>query len=311
MAIPFVDASELLKALPLRDAVDALDKAFRTRMPEAPQRAHLDVGRGDLLLMPAWDRSGVGVKLVTVNPANQEAGLPLIHGLYVLFDENSLAPRALFDGAALTGLRTAAVSALATRYLADPQAEHLVLFGAGTQARWHLRSMLAVRDIRRVTVVSRTQPRAEALAKEAAAAGVRAGTGSPEAIADAHIVCTCTTSATPVFEGRLLRPGAHVNAVGAFKPTTREVDTDVVRAATVVVERRDVALAEAGDLLQAIDEGAFSPESIAADLSELARGRTVRRSVQDITLFKSVGMASEDLIVATAAVKGLQPGTAS
>lgn len=312
MTLPIIDPSHLSELLPITAAVDALDAAFAGTLPEAPLRSHVRAGEGDLLLMPAVSEGGAGVKVVTVNPGNPARGLPLVQGVYVLFAPGTLEPVAVVDGAALTGIRTAAVSGLATRHLARRDATRLVVFGAGTQARTHLEAMTAVRPIERVTVVSRTQERAEALADEARALGLEARTGEPSDVSEADVVCTCTTSPTPVFAGSDLRPGAHVNAVGAYTPETRELDAETLRRGRVVVETRDAALAEAGDLLLAIEEGAIAAEDMVADLSEVVRGAVVRSSDADITVFKSVGVAFEDLVVARAAVDRLAgPGGGS
>lgn len=299
---PSIDETQLTSLLPIAAAVDALEAAFADPLPETPLRSHVEAGEGELLLMPSVGPQGAGVKLVTVNPGNPDRGLPLVQGVYVLFAPGTLEPLATIDGAALTTLRTGAVSALATRHLARGDARRLVIFGAGTQAGVHLGAMAAVRPIEEVVVVSRTPARAEALADRAAGMGMRASVGSPEAVRDADIVCTCTTSPTPVFDGSLLAEGAHVNAVGAYTPETREVDDETVRRAAVVVESREAALAEAGDLLLPIKAGVISAEDIAADLSEVVTGTPVRTDPADVTLFKSVGVAFEDLAVARAAV---------
>ncbi len=164
MPVPFVDADELARRVPMEAAIDALETAFRDGDPSTtPLRSHVDTPAGALLLMPAVGKAGVGVKLVTLTEANPERGLPLIHAIYVLFDPETQAPRLLIDGSALTALRTAAVSGLATRHLARTDASRLVIFGAGVQARAHLQAMAAVRPLRELTVVSRTQARAEEL----------------------------------------------------------------------------------------------------------------------------------------------------
>src|SRR5438093_6379067 len=195
-------------------AIDALEAAFRAaRLPEAPLRTRMEADGGELLLMPASGPEGVGVKLVTLNPANPGRGLPLVQAVYVLLAAASLTPFALIDGQALTALRTAAVSGLATRYLAQPEAERLVIFGAGVQANSHFHAMRAVRPIWHVTVVSRTPTRAAALADRARALGMEASVGAPEAVAKADLVCACTSSSEPLFDGRLLKGGVHVNAV--------------------------------------------------------------------------------------------------
>lgn len=299
-----IDAAMLEAALPMPAAIDALERGFREQDPgAAPLRSHLDTPSGTLLTMPASGASGVGVKLVTLTPANPARGVPFLHAVYVLFDPGSQAPEAVIDGAAMTALRTAAVSGLATRHLARSDARRLVIFGAGVQARAHLEAMRAVRPIDEVVVVSRSPEHAEELAARANADGVGARTGTPDDVAIADVVCTCTTSSTPLFDGTRLPAGTHVNAVGAYTPDTREVDTETVRRARVVVESRDVALAEAGDLLIPIAEGAVTQGDILADLAEVVRDeRAVRGSLEDITLFESVGMAFEDLIVARAVV---------
>jgi ornithine cyclodeaminase len=287
-------------------AVDALGAAFGSgELPSAPLRTHLETGAGTLVSMPATGPQGTGVKLVTVTPGNPERALPFIQGLYVLFSPETQEPEAAIDGAALTALRTGAVSGLATRYLAVEEAARLVIFGAGTQARAHLEAMLAVRPIDRVTFVSRTAGRAEALVAAAREMELGAEVGGPDAVGAADIVCTCTTSPTPVFDGSRLSEGVHVNAVGAYTPDTRELDDETIRRGRLVVETREVALAEAGDLLIPIDAGVIRADHVVADLSEVVRGARVRRSPDDVTVFKSVGVAFEDLAVARAAVDRL------
>lgn len=307
MRLRVIDATELRRALPMSVAIDALETAFRTQLPSAPLRSNVETPAGSLLLMPSSSEDALGVKLVTLTPTNAGRGLPYIHALYALFDGATQAPRAILDGAALTALRTGAVSGLATRRLAVPEASRLVVFGAGVQARSHVEAMRAVRPVERVTIVSRSTPAAEALVDALRAEGLDAGVGVPDVVAEADLVCTCTTSPEPVLEGRLLAPGTHVNAVGAYTPETRELDGEAVRRARVVVETREVAMAEAGDLLIPIREGIVGVDHVAADLAELVAGAPVRRSPRDVTVFVSVGVAFEDLVVARAAVERVAP----
>jgi ornithine cyclodeaminase/alanine dehydrogenase-like protein (mu-crystallin family) len=298
-----IGAEGLRARLPMAAAIDALEDAFRTRDPgTGPLRSHVDTSAGSLLLMPATGEDGVGVKLVTLTPDNAGRSLPFIHAVYVLFEGETQAPAAILDGGSLTALRTAAVSGLATRHLANEDASRLVLFGAGVQATAHLEAMRAVRPVREVVVVSRSRGPAEALADRAGASGLEASVGEPGSVADADLVCTCTTASSPVFDGGVLHAGAHVNAVGSYQPRTRELDTETVRRARVVVETREVAMEEAGDLLIPIAEGAIGPEHVVADVKALVLGEEVRRSRDDVTVFKSVGMAFEDLVVARAVV---------
>jgi len=299
-----LDGPELRRRLPMSAAIDALDAGFRSHDPTAaPLRSHLATRAGSLLLMPASGEAGVGVKLVTLTPDNPERGLPFINAIYVLFDATAQVPEAIIDGAALTALRTAAVSGVATRHLAVPDASRLVIFGAGVQAGSHLEAMLAVRRIEHVTVVSRTRSRARALVDAARARGVSADVGEPDDAYGADLVCTCTTSDVPLFDGALLAAGTHVNAVGSYRPTTRELDTAALLRARLVVETREAGFAEAGELVIPIDEGAFGRDHVIADLAELVNGAEVRTSPSDVTVFKSVGLAFEDLIVARAAVE--------
>lgn len=304
--LPLIEADRLGRLLPMEAAVDALEAAFGSgALPAAPLRTHIETETGSLVAMPATGPQGTGVKLLTVTSGNPEVGRPLIQGLYILFSVGTQEPEAVIEGAALTALRTGAVSGLATRYLAREEAARLVIFGAGTQARSHLEAMLAVRPVERVTFVSRTADRANALAGSAREMGVTAEVAGPAAVEGADIVCTCTTSPTPVFEGSLLSRGSHVNAVGAYTPQTRELDDDTIGRARVVVETREVALAEAGDLLIPLGAGSIGPDHVVADLSEVVHGVTVRRSPEEVTVFKSVGVAFEDLVVARAAVDRL------
>lgn len=298
-----IEAHELRRRLSMAAAIEALESGFRDGDPSAtPIRSNVETEAGSLLLMPATGAAGVGVKLVTLSPDNPARGLPLIDAVYVLFDAVSQRVEAVFDGAELTAIRTAAVSGLATRHLANEDARSLVIFGSGVQATAHLEAMLAVRPVDRLRVVSRRRAGADALADRAWARGVDASVGEPEAVADADLVCTCTTAATPLFDGHLLRAGTHVNAVGTHLPTSRELDSETIRRAKVVVETREAAVDEAGELVIPIGEGLVGPDHVAADLKELVSGAQVRSSHEDVTVFKSVGLAFEDLVVARAAL---------
>src|SRR3712207_2766104 len=289
------------------DAIDALEDAYAAEtLPAAPLRSHIETASGTLLVMPSHGAPGVGVKLVTLTPANPERGAPFINAAYVLFDAETQMLRAVFDGAALTALRTAAVSGLATRYLAREDARRLVIYGAGVQARSHLEAMRAVRPIEDVVVVGRGRGKVEDLVGHATQAGLTARPGEPGAEREADVVCTTTTSTDPVVFGRALADGVHMNAVGAYTTSMRELDGEAVAKAKVVVETRDAADAEAGALALALAEGAIGPGHVVADLHELVTGTAVRTSPSDVTLFKSVGIAFEDLVIASAAFERLR-----
>lgn len=295
-AFRVVDAQELTGELTYPVAATALERMFRDLDPGTlVERSHVATPAGTLLLMPAISPDAVGVKLVTISPANAQLGVPTIQASYVVFDGATGSLRAVLDGSALTAIRTAAVSALATTYLAPADATRLVVFGAGVQASAHVDAMCAVRPIEEVVVVSRTSASAERLAARLAAGGLRARVGGPEDVRDAHVVCTCTTSSTPVFDGSLLPPGCHVNAVGTYTTDARELDDGAVTDAGIVVETREAAVAEAGDLVMAF--GDATADRIDADLREVVRGIAVQGHH---TVFKSVGLAIEDLAVAEA-----------
>jgi len=191
---------------------------------------------------------------------------------------------------------------LATRRLANEDAARLLIFGGGVQATSHLEAMLAVRPVEHVTVVSRTSERAEALAAAARGSGIASVVGTPRDVAEADLICTCTSATSPLFDGRWLKAGTHVSAVGTHLPTARELDGATIGRAKVVVETRAVALAEAGELVLAIQEGVVGADHVRADLKELLSGTIVRTSHDDVTVFKSVGLAFEDLAVARAAL---------
>ncbi|MET9959242.1 ornithine cyclodeaminase family protein [Streptomyces sp. NPDC006326] len=285
-------------------AADALADALLAGLdPEAePPRSALAVPGGELLLMPAASGAYAGVKVAGVAPGNRALGLPRITGSYLLLDGPTLRPLALFDGAALTALRTPAVSALALRHLAPAgRPVRLVLFGSGPQAHGHLEAAAAVRELSEAVVVARNPAGAQGLVAHARALGVPARSGSPQDVAGADLVICCTTAREPLFDGRLADPGAVVVAVGSHEPDARETDTALVRRAAVYVESRAAALREAGDLLVPEAEGAVGPGHISGTLADLVTGRMpVGGTPSCPQLFKSVGMAWEDLAVAVA-----------
>ncbi|MFI6446858.1 ornithine cyclodeaminase family protein [Kitasatospora sp. NPDC050543] len=277
------------------EAADAVERVLLDGLdPEqCPARSAVPVPAGELLLMPAGSAAYVGVKIAGVAPANPARGLPRITGSYLLFDGPTLQPLALLDGAALTALRTPAVTALALRRLAAPDASHLVLFGAGPQAYGHLDALLAVRPLTRLTVVSRSAGPAGELVAYARSLGLAARAGLPAAVAEADVVVCCTTARTPLFDGGLVPDHAAVAAVGSHEPDAREVDTALVRRSACYVEARTAALREAGDLLLA-----GSAAGTWHNLSELVGGGAPV-PMDRPRLFKGVGMAWQDLAVAT------------
>ncbi|MEU7025787.1 ornithine cyclodeaminase family protein [Streptomyces sp. NPDC046275] len=286
-------------------AADALAAVLREGLdPEAaPPRTAVPVPAGELLVMPAASAAWAGVKVAGVAPGNPARGLARITGSYLLLDGPSLCPVAVLDGAALTALRTPAVSALAIRLLAGPgrPVRRLLLFGAGPQAYGHLAAVCAEREVAEVVVVAREPGRAARPAAYARDLGVpKARTGTAADVPDADLVVCCTTARTPLFDGRLVAPGATVVAVGSHEPGARETDTELVRRSAVYVESRAAAAREAGDLLIPEAEGAIGPGHAAGTLADLVTGRVAPPDPAVPRLFKSVGMAWEDLAVAVA-----------
>ena len=270
MSLPLLDVA----ALPLEAAVDALEAALAELDPEvAPARTILPVGEGELLVMPAAAGGYAAVKLVTVGPRE-----PRVQGTCVLFDAATLAPVALLDGIALTNLRTPAVSALAVRRLAAPDARRLVVFGRGPQARAHVDAVRAVRPIDHVAVLGREDG------------------SNDDLVAAADVICCCTTAREPLFDGAAVAEHACVVAIGSHEPGVRETDDALAARATVVVESRASALSEAGDVIGAIESGALAAADLVT-LRELVAGAELPVGPR---LFKSTGMAWEDAVVAAA-----------
>lgn len=298
-ALPYADAATVRRLLPYADAVDAIEAALREGEAGAhdPPRSVVGVAGGQLLLMPSESPAYVGVKLSTVAPGNARRGRPRIQGLYALFDAATLAPLAVLDAVELTVIRTSATSALSSRYLARPEADSLVVFGTGPQAWGHVLAHRAVRPIRRVGVVGRTPERRRALVERVGALGIDAYAATADDVAGADIVCACTTARRPLFDGRRLPPQVHVVAVGSHEADAREIDAATLRGALLVVEDREVAWREAGDLVLARAEGAIDDASVAADLRELVAGKLASRG-GGRSVFKSVGAAFEDLATA-------------
>ncbi|MFE7580378.1 ornithine cyclodeaminase family protein [Streptomyces gardneri] len=296
------DAATMARLLGPAAAIDVLADVLRAGLDpeEGPARTSVRVPAGELLLMPAAFGPYAGVKIAGVAPANPAAGLPRITGSYLLLDGAHLRPLALLDGAALTELRTPAVSALAVRHLTPTgKPLRLVLFGTGPQAYGHLEAVLAVRQVAEAIVVGRNQIGARALAGYARTLGVLARTGTPDDVAKADLVVCCTTAREPLFDGALVAPGATVVAVGSHEPDAREVDSTLVARSEVYVEARGAALREAGDLLVPTAEGTIEEDHVVAGIADLVTGRRTPTTERP-RFFKSVGMAWEDLAVAGA-----------
>jgi ornithine cyclodeaminase len=307
-----LDAEAVRDLLPMPESIALMRQALRIfsagRLIQ-PQRGMLRAAAGDTLaVMPAYvDASGdaplagFGIKLIAIKPGNPARGLDAHLGLVLVFDDETGMPRALMDGGAVTAVRTAAVSAVATDLLANPGATTLAIIGAGVQARTHLEAMAQVRDLRVAWVWSRTPGRAAALAKWAANRSlpfpVEVAPTVAEATRDAGIICTVTASAQPLLTAADVRPGAHINAVGSSFPDRRELASDLVTRCSIFVDSRESAIREGGDICIPVAEGSLVPEAIRAEIGEVLLGRSAgRRTPQEITLFKSLGLAVEDVL---------------
>ena len=322
----YIDAAEVAARLDRRALIDALDAAFR-EPHEVPVRHHHRIepalptperagGRaGTLLIMPAWDHpaaapatnapasdapAALGIKIVTVFPDNVRRGLPSVCASYLLLDASSGEPRAIIEGGELTVRRTAAASALASRYLSSPGASRLVMVGTGRLAPHLIESHALVRRLSQVRIWGRRADRARSLAAALAGRGFSVeATEELEAAARwADIVSCATLSQQPLIHGAWLEAGQHLDLVGAYTREMCETDDDAMARCALYVDTRSGALSESGEIIGAIERGVIGPSAIRAELSDLALGVFARRHRDEITLFKSVGCALEDLVAA-------------
>jgi len=305
-----VDAAEVHATLDFPGLIAAIAALFKAGA-EVPLRHHHTIGvpgapDATLLLMPAWQTgASLGIKVVTVFPGNAAQSLPAVMGQYLLLDAATGAPRAMIDGTALTLRRTAAASALASRFLSRGDSAHLLMIGTGALAPHLAAAHCRVRPIKRVTVWGRDPAHARAMAAKLDLAGVSIAVAGDlaEAVGAADIVSCATLATAPLVRGAWLRPGQHLDLVGGFTPAMREADDEAVRRASgsggVYVDTRGGAMKEAGDIVQPLANGTLRAEAIKADLFDLCRGTAnIRREAGAITLFKSVGTALEDLAAA-------------
>lgn len=311
MRLTLLSAEDLRAALPMPTAIAAMRAAFAelsTGQAQMPLRTALNIPAADghTLFMPAYlPSSGLGVKLVSVFPHNAEHHTPVLTALMVILDSLSGEPVALCDGTFLTAWRTGAATGLATDLLARPEAKVAALLGCGAQARTQALGLDIVRELNTLRVYAPNKHHVQNFIVEMQPqlrARLTAVESAADAVRGAEIVCTATTSPTPVFDGRLLRPGTHVNGIGSYTPKTREIDEFVVRHARIFVDSRAAALAEAGDLLMPLQAGYTRPEEW-AELGEVLSGRHWgRRNAEEITFFKSVGVAVQDVAAASRAL---------
>lgn len=306
-----IDRAETAARLPWPALLTALRDIFREGCAAPLRHRHplpqKEAAEGSLLLMPAWQAHRfTGVKIVHVNPANaKQPGLQAVHSVYLLSDGESGVPLAILDGGTLTDRRTAAASVLAAGFLARPESRRLLLLGSGKVAHALAEAYAARFPLEEIRIWSRRPGSAAKLVAELAAGGLPARAVARPDPAGADIISAATLSTAPLVRGAEVAPGTHVDLVGAFRPDMRESDAALVARASLFVDTRAGALAEAGDVVQAIAEGAIADSHIAADLFDLCRGtHPGRRAAEEITLFKSVGWAGEDLAAAILAYGG-------
>ncbi|MCX8118043.1 MAG: ornithine cyclodeaminase family protein [Desulfobacterota bacterium] len=303
-----LDKKDLEELLPMEEVIEVLRAGFR-EVKEGrcvvPVRFHLAVGeyQGQFLFMPAY-LSGLkqaGTKIVSVFPQNVSRGKPTIYATYLLCDPTTGELLAVMEGATLTGIRTGAASGLATGYLARKEAKALGVIGTGFQSYFQVRAIQAVRSIEEIWAYDTDPNRLREFCERFSPfVKVHPVSSASEVVRPSDILITSTTSTTPVFSGRDLKPGTHINAIGAFRPDMRETDDETVLRAKIVVDTYEGCLSEAGDLLIPMAEGKLKKEAIHGDLGDLVTGRKKgRETEEEITLFKSVGFAMEDVVTAS------------
>jgi len=301
-------ADEVREALPMADAIDAMRVAFgqlsagRVHMP--PRVAVPSKDAAVMLVMSGRCdvRFGLGAKIVSVFPGNREKAKPMIHAMVLLLDDETGEPVALINGESLTAIRTGAASGLATDILARPDASSVAIVGAGAQARTQLEAVCAVRDVRRVAICARTTASAQQMVDDVrstdwfGAPDIMATDSVSVAVRGADVICTATDSTVPIVKKADVQPGAHVNAVGSFTPSMQELGVDLVESAFVVVDHRPAVLAEAGEIISALAAGAKNEEDL-VEIGELVNGQVESPSSDShTTIFKSVGVAAQDLV---------------
>lgn len=303
MKLRILSRADILSLITMPDAIEAMARAFgqlSAGAAEMPVRGSLTTGDGISLFMPARLRAAGerGAKIVSIFGGNRSRGLPSINGVILMLDDETGLPAALMDAGELTAIRTAAAAGLAARLLSRPDCRVLAIFGAGVQAPRQIEAIRAVRPIQEVRVVSRGGESARRLAASLNGVEARAVHDPAEAVDGADIIVAVTTSRTPVFDGAGLPSGTHVSGSGSFLPDHQEIGSEVVTRARVVVEEREAALEEAGDLIIPIGQGLVTHDVIDADLGEIVNGEAPEgRAGRDLTFFKSVGTAVQDVAV--------------
>lgn len=312
MSLRILTAADLAQALPMSTAIAAMRDAFSTQAHIMPLRTAVPLAEKEavMLSMPAYLplKDSLGVKIVSVFPHNTTQNLPVVNGFVMLIDAQSGLPQALLNGAALTAIRTGSISGLATDLLARQNAKHLAVLGSGPQALTQIEAVCCVRSIASITIHSRQRQNAERLAQQLAIQHpyypiAEIADTAAEAAKKADIICTATAATVPLLHANGIKPGTHINAIGSHTPNMRELSADLLAKAQIFVDQREAALAEAGEIIAALATGHIALTAI-TELSELLREPTRgRESQQAITVFKSVGLAIQDVSAAAFAFK--------
>lgn len=296
--IPTISAADLRGLVSMPTAIEALRRAFASGPTHVP-RSHLRLDGSEFLAMPAATGQVFGTKMVTIRPDNSERGLPIIQAVYLLFDARDGLPKAILDGTALTSLRTPAVSALATDVLSRPDARTHGILGTGPQALIHPSAIQCVRpQATEILVAGRSSEHVSQVVDQLLSEGFITRSASYSEAAGCDIVSTCTRSAQPLFDRTSVRDGSHINLVGSYRPDLREVDASVIATARVFVDELAAAQTEAGELIAAEHEGLWNWNQVAGDLCALSSGTARRIDPAERTVFKSVGLAVQDLVIA-------------
>ncbi len=320
MQLHILSANDVRKALPMADAIEGMKSAYAQlsgHQATVPLRTHMafEEHQGTTLVMPAYlkENSALAVKVASIYPENISRNEPVVYAIVLLLDGKTGRPQAIMEGSSLTAIRTGAASGAATDLLARKEARVVAILGSGVQARTQLEAVCAVREIREVRVYSTTPENTKAFAREMQQQGpipdnVTAMTSAESAVRGADIICAATTSSKPVFEYSWLAPGVHINGIGSFLPSMQEIDEETVKRAMVVVDSREAVLVEAGDLLIPLQAGTINESHIHAELGEIVSGlKPGRTDPRQITFFKSVGVAVQDVVAGQLALQNAKP----
>jgi ornithine cyclodeaminase len=311
MNLNIVSNEQVTQAVDMNDAIEIIRIAFiefYQGKADLPVRIHIEVDekQAQTLIMPAYLKASgaLGTKIISIFPENQYTDLPTIHALMIVIDSHTGQPQAIMDAGRLTALRTGAVSGVATDLLARKDARVAAIFGAGVQGRTQLQAVCTVRSIEKALVYDTDPGAAQSYVEDMQAlspgpSDIEIASSPDEALVDADIICTATTSLQPVFKDESLKKGSHINAIGSFTPRMQEIPQETVVRSKIVVDSLTASLAETGDLIIPLEKKLISRKDIHGELGEIASGSQVGRETdEEITLFKSVGLAIQDVALA-------------